>query len=131
MRDTRPWFVLTNEYPRHRKIRALSDKAFRLHIELIADCNEAMSDGVFTKLELNSRGPKAGLELIAAGLVTQREDGDYELHDYLIHQNSRDQIKKYKADKAASGAFGAHTRHHVKKGIFDISCTHCQKLRTG
>jgi len=130
-KDTRPWFVLTNEYPRHRKIRGLSDKAFRLHVELIADCNEAKSDGAFTKLELNSRGTKAGQELIAVGLVVVLEDGTYKLHDYLKHQHSRAQIAKYQSDKSEAGAFGAHTRHHTKKGVFDISCTHCQDARTG
>jgi len=129
-KDTRPYFTLTNEYPRHRKIRTLSDKAFRLHVELIADCNEAQSDGKFTKHELNMRGTKAGKELIDAGLVEERE-GTYELHDYLIHQHSKQQIQEYKANKAGAGSRGAHTRHHVKKGVFEIGCTHCQEDRTG
>lgn len=128
-KDTRPYFTLTNEYPRHRKIRTLSDKAFRLHIELIADCNEAMSDGKFTKHELNMRGPKAGKELIDAGLVEQTTDG-YQLHDYLSHQHSRQQIQDYKANKADAGSIGAHKRHHEKKGVFDISCKHCKEART-
>lgn len=126
-KDTRPYFVLTNEYPRHRKIRALSDKAFRLHVELIADCNDARSDGKFTKLELNSRGPKAGKELIDAGLVTALEDGTYELHDYLAHQHSKVQIEAYQANKSEAGARGAHVRHHVKKGVSDLGCTFCKE----
>lgn len=129
-RDTRPYFTLTNEYPRHRKIRTLSDKAFRLHVELIADCNEAQSDGEFTKHELNMRGTKAGKELIDAGLVEAHGDG-YRLHDYLSHQHSKVQIQEYKASKQGAGAFGAHTRHHIKKGVFDIGCTHCQEARAG
>jgi hypothetical protein len=129
-KDTRPYFTLTNEYPRHRKIRTLSDKAFRLHVELIADCNEAQSDGKFTKHELNMRGPKAGRELIDAGLV-EEIDGGYCLHDYLSHQHSKKQIQEYKASKVDAGAFGAHTRHHVKKGIFEIGCKHCREARTG
>lgn len=125
-KDTRPYFTLTNEYPRHRKIRALSDKAFRLHVELIADCNDARSDGKFTKHELNSRGPKAGKELIDAGLVIALDDGTYELHDYLSHQHSKVQIEAYQANKSEAGTRGAHVRHHVKRGIFDPDCSHCQ-----
>ena len=125
-KDTRPYFTVTNEYPRHRKIRTLSDKAFRLHIELIADCNEAQSDGKFSKHELNMRGPKAGKELIEAGLVEEIPDG-YQLHDYLRHQNSKQQIQDYKASKVDAGAYGAHMRHHEKKGIYDIKCAHCRK----
>lgn len=125
-KDTRPYFTLTNEYPRHRKIRSLSDKAFRLHVELIADCNEAQSDGHFTKDELNMRGEKAGQELVTKGLV-EEIDGGYQLHDYLSHQHSKAQIQAYKAKKVGAGAFGAHTRHHVKKGVFDPTCNHCQE----
>lgn len=127
-KDTRPYFTLTNEYPRHRKIRTLSDKAFRLHVELIADCNDAQSDGKFSKHELNMRGPKAGKELIDAGLV-EAIDGGYQLHDYLSHQHSKKQIQEYKAIKVDAGTFGAHTRHHVKKGVFEIGCKHCQEAR--
>lgn len=129
-KDTRPYFTLTNEYPRHRKIRTLSDKAFRLHVELIADCNDAQSDGKFSQHELNMRGIKAGKELLDAGLVEEIEGG-YCLHDYLSHQHSKQQIQEYKASKSGAGAFGAHTRHHVKKGVFEIGCNHCQEARAG
>jgi hypothetical protein len=129
-KDTRPYFTITNEYPRHRKIRTLSDKAFRLHVELMADCNEAQSDGHFTKDELNMRGEKAGQELVTKGLV-EEIDGGYQLHDYLNHQHSKVQIQAYKANKVGAGAFGAHTRHHVKKGVFDDGCNHCQEARAG
>jgi len=130
-KDTRPYFTLTNEYPRHRKIRTLSDKAFRLHVELIADCNDAQSDGKFSAHELNMRGTRAGKELIDAGLVNALDDGTYELHDYLLHQHSKKQIQEYKADKVGAGERGAHTRHHVKKGIFEIGCKHCKEARAG
>jgi hypothetical protein len=133
-KDTRPYFTVTNEYPRHRKIRTLSDKAFRLHIELIADCNEAQSDGKFTKHELNMRGPKAGKELIAAGLVEVTQDG-YQLHDYLSHQHSKQQIQEYKADKVERGSRGgkesSHKRWHVDRGIFKDDCELCVELREG
>ncbi|WP_285240089.1 hypothetical protein [Pseudarthrobacter sp. MEB009] len=130
-KDTRPYFVLTNEYPRHRKIRALTDKAFRLHVELIADCNDARSDGKFSKHELNSRGPKAGKELIDAGLVTALQDGTYELHDYLSHQHSKKQIEDYQANKSEAGARGAHVKHHVKKEVKEPGCSFCQEPPNG
>lgn len=128
-KDKRPYFTMTNEYPNHRKIRVLSDKAFRLHVTLMADCNQAKSDGKFSKHELNMLGPKAGKELIERGLVETLKDGEYQLHDYLDHQHSRAEIEKLQANKAEAGAFGAHTRHHVKKGVYDISCTHCKESR--
>lgn len=133
-KDTRPYFTLTNEYPRHRKIRTLSDKAFRLHVELIADCNEAQSDGAFTKHELNMRGPKAGKELIDAGLV-EAHNGGYRLHDYLSHQHSKQQIQEYKADKVERGSRGgkesSHKRWHVDRGIFKDDCELCVDIQEG
>lgn len=133
-KDTRPYFTLTNEYPRHRKIRTLSDKAFRLHVELIADCNEAQSDGHFTEDELNMRGEKAGQELITKGLV-EPVKGGYQLHDYLSHQHSKQQIQEMKADKAERGSRGgkesAHKRWHVGRGVFKDDCELCVELPEG
>lgn len=130
-RDTRPYFTLTNEYPRHRKIRHLSHVAFRLHVELMADCNESKSDGYLSKLELHARGPKAARELLETGLVEDQGDGKYKLHDYLEHQHSKEQILEYQDNKKGAGAYGAHVRHHKNKGVFDISCNHCQESRAG
>lgn len=128
-RDTRPYFTLTNEYPRHRKIRHLSHIAFRLHVELMADCNESKSDGYLSKLELYARGPKAAKELIEAGLVEDHGADGYRLHDYLAHQKSKIEIAELQDSKKGAGAFGAHVRHHIKKGVHDISCKHCKEAR--
>ncbi|YCK81382.1 hypothetical protein M1D89_20280 [Arthrobacter sp. D3-18] len=133
-KDTRPYFTLTNEYPRHRKIRTLSDKAFRLHVELIADCNEATSDGKFSKHELNMRGIKTGKELIAAGLVEEIEGG-YQLHDYLSHQPSRVEIAQRRQDKRERGTRGgkesSHKRWHVDRGVFKEDCELCVSVPDG
>jgi len=127
-KDTRPYFTLTNEYPRHRKIRTLSDKAFRLHVELIADCNEAQSDGHFTEDELNMRGEKAGQELITKGLV-EKVNGGYHLHDYLNHQPSKVEIANRRQDKRERGTRGgkesSHKRWHVDRGVFKDDCELC------
>ncbi|MFH5879778.1 hypothetical protein [Arthrobacter sp. NA-172] len=101
-------------------------------MELIADCNEAQSDGEFTSHELNMRGIKAGRELIDAGLVEDLGD-TYRLHDYLSHQNSKKQIQDLKADKAERGSRGgkesAHKRWHVARGIFKDDCELCADLQ--
>lgn len=130
-KDRRPYFVLTNEYTRHRKVRGLSDKAFRLHVTLLGTCNEDKNNGIIGQHDLDQKGKAAGLELIANNLVEKRSDGQYVLHDYLEHQKSREEIEALKSKKSAAGAIGAHTRHHERKGIFDISCEHCQASRTG
>ena len=127
-RDLRPYFTVTNEYPRHRKIRALSDRAFRLHVSLMALCNEDRNDGIIGEHDLNLLGPKPGQELVRAGLVDKHPDG-YQLHDYLKHQKSAQQIQEAVARKAEAGSrggkLGMHRRWHVSRGIFDPSCEFC------
>lgn len=128
-KDKRPYFVLTNEYPRHRKIRHLSDKAFRLHVTLLGLCNEDRNDGIISKQDLQMLGPGAGKELLKASLVHEKEPGIYQLHDYLRHQNSRKEIEELVTEKQAAGKIGgkksAHLQWHVKRGITNPECELC------
>jgi hypothetical protein len=134
-KDKRPYFVLTNEYPRHRKIRGLTDKAFRLHVTLMALCNEDRNDGIISQQDLDQMGKPAGKELLAKKLVHPAEAGEYVLHDYLKHQNSRAQIEELISQAATAGAKGgkrsAHKKWHVDRGIVKDDCDLCQEEETG
>lgn len=134
-KDTRPYITLTNEYPRHRKIRGLSDAAFRLHVTLLTTANEDRSDGVIQPVDLSSKGPKAQKELIDAGLVEDLGGGVYALHDYLEHNPSSEEIDERIQEKRRSGAAGgvksAHIRHHVQRGIMNPKCKLCQEANSG
>lgn len=128
-KDTRPYFTLTNEYPEHRKIRRLSDKAFRLHVTLIGLCNGDRSDGIVGKHDLERLGPKPGQELIKAGLILELGDDTFQMHDYLAHQPSRIEIEKRISEKRKAGKVGGeksnHTRNHVNKGFIEPNCEWC------
>ena len=133
-KDKRPYFVVTNEYPRHRKIRGLTDKAFRLHVTLMALCNGDLTDGIIEKHDFEQYGPRAAKELLAAGpgrnpLAYKRDDGTYILHDYIKHQNSAAEVHQLLSERAEAGRRGgiksAHVRNHVNKGIIDRSCELC------
>lgn len=128
-KDTRPYITLTNEYPRHRKIRGLSDAAFRLHVTLMTMANEDRTDGVVLPVDLESRGAKVKKELIDADLVHDLGKDGFVLHDYLKHQNSSDEIEEYKQEKlkraSNGGKVSAHNRHHVDKGIVNPNCELC------
>lgn len=134
-KDKRPYFVLTNEYPRHRKIRGLSDKAFRLHVTLMGMCNEDRNDGIISQQDLDQMGKAAGKELLTKKLIHPRDDGEFQLHDYLKHQNSRAEIEDFISQAQKSGAKGgkqsAHKQWHVKRGIFNPDCELCVADRTG
>lgn len=124
-RDPRPYFTIANEMPRNAKIRRLSDAAFRLFIELLADANQYRTDGLVTSRDINVRGAKAGKELITAGLIDDREDGDYQIHDYLKHQKSRQDLAKLSTDRSDAAVLGNHMQHHVKKRVVKQGCPHC------
>lgn len=129
--DPRPFFVLTNEYPDHRKIRGLSDKAFRLHITLMALCNKDKSDGAISEFDLNSKGKAPAQELLNAGLIEPTDDPKlFLMHDYLEHQRSADKIQQLSEKRGAAGGKGGklamHNRWHVKRGIVNDECRHCQ-----
>ena len=128
-KDKRPYFVLTNEYPRHRKIRPLTDKAFRLHVTLMGLCNEDRNDGIISKQDLEMMGPKPGKELVEKQLVHAIAEGNYQLHDYLQHQNSRAEIEELSAEKQQAGSKGgkrsAHKKWHLDRGIVNPDCDLC------
>lgn len=124
-RDTRPYFVVANEMPRNAKVRRLSDAAFRLFIELLADCNQYRTDGAITRHDLNARGTKAAKELTEAGLIDDLGKGEYEVHDYLKHQKSRKDLAQLSSDRSEAAVFGNHVKHHVKKRLVKAGCPHC------
>ena len=128
-RDERPWFKLTTEYPRHRKIRGLTDRAFRLHITLLALCADEKNDGMILPADLNMYGPKHGKELLDAGLV-HKDAGRYIVHDYTAHQTPAEQVKASQEEKRQNSSYGGlkgtHNRWHVKRSIVDPDCPLCQ-----
>lgn len=76
-----PWARLDDRFPSNRKIRKLSDKAFRLYVSAICWSAENLTDGFVPEEDLrlvaDIRGPKtAAAELVKAGLWTRCEPVD-------------------------------------------------------
>ena len=124
-RDPRPYFTVSNEFPRHWKVRQLTDTAFRLYIEILADCNQYRTDGKLSSREMNIRGTKPAKELVEAGLVEKLTTTEYAVHDYLKHQKSRVDLAKLSTDRSEAAVFGNHVKHHVKKRLVKAGCVHC------
>ena len=86
------------DYADHPKIAALSDGAFRAHVEMILWSRKYLTDGRIPKRFANRFGNPAGNpvgsspldELLAnddrSPSLIELEDGDYMLHDYADHQ---------------------------------------------
>lgn len=127
-KDPRPYFIVTNEFPRHPKTRALSNAAFRAVIELWGYCNEGLTDGYIPAQLIAREYPRVKKELLESGYMEKAGKG-YVMHDYLDHQKSSEEIDALRAKKRAAGAKGgkvrAHNRDHVARNCLDPNCDLC------
>jgi hypothetical protein len=110
-----PWARLDEGFPGHRKLRKISDSAFRLHVSAICWSAEYLTDGEITAEDLavisEVRRPKqAAAELVRANLWRTEVDGasnegrtsneqSWWIHDYLDYNPSRAEVEaKREAD---------------------------------
>jgi hypothetical protein len=131
-RDPRTYITVHDGMPDHPKIEVLSDKAFRLLVTCWCWCSQKTTDGFIRESSWTKKGtPATRRELIAEGLV-HIVDGGVEMHDYLEHQRSADEIAEQRATKQESGRLGGsignHKRWHVAKGVFKKDCEWCVDL---
>lgn len=104
--DTRPFIKLHNGMPEHAKIAGLSDKAFRALVEAWCYCSRTLSDGAVPEGYLRRLAPpKVVNELVTAGLLERTADG-VQMHDYLDHQQSREDVEALSEKRRAAGAKG-------------------------
>lgn len=131
-RDTRPYITVANELFRHPKFRRMSTDARLAVLELWAHCNEFMTDGVVDTFTFEGQPGTIQEQVLAAGWAYKADDW-YEMHDYLKHQKSKEEILAHKAKRSMSGAFGNHARHHTSKGVMKAGCHWCENpdLRPG
>lgn len=104
-----PWIRFEDNFPEHPKVLALSDGAFRLHVQAIAYCSRQLTDGhvsIAAVESLTRRSSRLTAELIRARLWEPVDDG-YLIHDYLEYQPSRDDIQKRReADRSRKKSDG-------------------------
>ena len=122
--DKRTYIRVHDGMPDHPKVEALTDKAFRLLMETWCWCSRQRTDGRVPNAVWAKRGAKKTRdELATAGLV-EIHDGYVQMHDYLEHQRSAEQITDGIEKKRAAGILGNHNRWHVN-GFTDPNCEWC------
>jgi len=90
------WAKLDDHFPFHRKIRPISDAAFRLHVSAICWCCEHLTDGhvehdeVALCSDVKKYGPALG-ELVRRGLWHQTDTG-WVIHDFLTYNEPRAKV---------------------------------------
>ncbi|MFJ5638565.1 hypothetical protein [Streptomyces sp. NPDC093223] len=101
-----PWARFDDRFPSNRKVRLLSDGAFRLYVSAICWSAENLTDGVVRTAELrlvaDVRAARTrAKELVEAGLFEVVEGVGWKIHDYHEYNPSAEQVK---ADRAAKTA---------------------------
>lgn len=118
MADGRPFIKVHNGMPEHHKIAGLSDKAFRTLVELWCYCSRTLSDGAVPDgIVRRYATPKVIRELVDAGLVDKTAAGVV-MHDYLDHQQSKDEVEALAEKRRAAGAKGGRAKaERVASGL--------------
>lgn len=115
-----PWVRLDDRFPSHRKIRLLSDRAFRLYVSALCWSSENLTDGVIPAQELrivaDIRSCKAAAkELVERGLWENTDNGDFLIHDYLDFNPSAEQVRAEREAKTARQARWRANKKGTKK----------------
>ncbi|GGP55648.1 hypothetical protein [Streptomyces abikoensis] len=104
-----PWVRLDDRFASHRKVRMLSDRAFRLYVSGLCYASDNLTDGRIPAAELRivadiRAGKAAAKELVERGLWENTDDGDFRIHDYLDYNFSADQVRAERQSKTARQA---------------------------
>ena len=99
-----------DQFPIHRKVHGLTDAAFRLHVEAIFWCARNLTDGFIAQDDLASvsryRRPEGYVtELVGRGAWDVVDDG-WQIHDYLVWQQSRSKTLQTREARQKSGYLG-------------------------
>jgi hypothetical protein len=99
-----PWAKFDDRMPSNRKIRLLSDAAFRLYVSSVCWCSEQLTDGRIATEELrivsDVRDPEAAAgELVARGLW-EEVDGGWLVHDFHDYNPTAAAVRDERAKAA-------------------------------
>lgn len=116
-----PWAKFDDRYPWHRKVRGLSDAAFRMDVSAVCWCSENLTDGVieadFLNLVSDVRNPrKVAAELVRSGRWHADDHecescpplpaGAHIVHDYLVYNPTREKVEKDREQRRKAGERG-------------------------
>lgn len=101
-----PWARLDDRFPSHRKVRLLTDAAFRLYVSAICWSAENLTDGVIKTAELrlvaDIRAARTrAKELVECGLWELIPNTGWRIHDYHDYNPTSEQVR---ADRKAKTA---------------------------
>jgi len=95
------WLKTDDKFPEHRKVRRLTDSAYRLHHTAMCACAKDETDGLVTEADIADmeHGPRLRKHidaLVAADLWEKVESG-WLIHDYLDYNPSHTALNAKRA----------------------------------
>ena len=122
-----PWLRLEDKFTRHPKVRGLSDKAFRVHVDVLCQAAEWLTDGRIPP-DFTRRTAIVS-ELETAGLW-DRNGAGWVIHDWSDYNPTAAEAttnrSRSKAGKSTGGSIGNHRRWHAARGVTSADCQWCQ-----
>lgn len=101
-----PWAKFDDRFPSNRKVRLLSDGAFRLYVSAICWSAENLTDGVIKTAELrlvaDVRATRTrAKELVEAELFEVLEGVGWKIHDYHEYNPTAEQVRADREQRTA------------------------------
>lgn len=125
------WLRLHVGFPGNRKVRPLSDAAFRLFIEVLCWAKEQRTDGLIEGdiVRTFGRPPKVWKELRTRHLLDDAGGGDLVVHGWAEWQEPvAETDAKHEARRALQrlgGTRGNHIKWHLQRGMIAEDCAFC------
>lgn len=127
-----PFIRVHENMPEHPKVEPLTDRAFRVLVETWCWSKRTKTDGHVEARVWRRRGtPKVRKELLDAGLVEDDLTGGVIVHDFDDWQMTSGEIDEVQQAQSEHATFAAHERWHVKRGMPNADCEHCQPAARG
>ena len=103
------------QLPDHPKLDSLGYAAKWTLLELWCWCAKNTTDGFVRDAKWRTFGPSSARTALVSARLAERVPGGYQMHDYLDHQRSLDEIREVSAKRSAAGKRSAEARAKAKQ----------------
>lgn len=93
------WIKLDDNAVDHPKVASLTDRAFRWWVKALSYASRLLTDGLLPPTFWKQVPKQTRSELTGAKLWDW-DDPNFQIHDYLTHQSSREAVSQKRADNA-------------------------------
>lgn len=115
-----PWAKIDDAFHRHPKARAAGLRGRALYVAGLCWANYQRSDGHIADHDLTivaaeaDVSPNTARKLVDVGLW-DRTDGGYQIHDFLEHNFSAEQMEERRAKRASAGRIGGQRSGQARR----------------